>query len=116
MAFLVGVSSVFFIMKTQTISGFKPVPASQLDHHLKSQYPEFYKTIANNKGTLTANNLIGVPGLGGARSVGQAKQWQYTTNMTPQSLIESGAKAYRKKTPIIIDRILQTDISNFDFK
>ncbi len=87
MALLVGVGSVFFIMKTtQATRGFKPVPAAQLDQRLKSQYPEFYKTIANNKGTLTANHLIGVPGLGGARSVGQTKQWQYTTNMTPQSL------------------------------
>ncbi|WP_370672818.1 hypothetical protein [Leuconostoc lactis] len=65
MALLVGVGSVFFIMKTtQATRGFKPVPATQLDQRLKSQYPEFYKTIANNKGTLTANNLIGVPGLG----------------------------------------------------
>lgn len=87
MALLVGVGSIFFIMKTtQATRGFKPVPAAQLDQRLKSQYPEFYKTIANNKGTLTANHLIGVPGLGGARSVGQTKQWQYTTNMTPQSL------------------------------
>lgn len=31
-------------------------------------------------------------------------------------IFESGAKAYRKKTPIIVDRILQTDISNFEFK
>lgn len=49
---------------TQATRGFKPVPATQLDQRLKSQYPEFYKTIANNKGTLTANHLIGVPGLG----------------------------------------------------
>lgn len=83
---LVGVGSVFFIMKTQVTRGFKPVPAAQLDQHLKRQYPEFYQTIANHNGTLTANNLIGVPGLGGARSVGKTKQWQYTTNMTPQSL------------------------------